>query len=108
VTYQIGFLGLDAAVVNAISNATEPIDGLYGAPASHFPPPPSGRVRDFRGWQNPSTLGMVLDTGDHDLWRIVIPSMRPPSALLTPDACDAILSASRLQNLDVVSIVDTG
>jgi hypothetical protein len=28
VTYQIGFLGLNAAVVNAISNATEPIDGL--------------------------------------------------------------------------------
>jgi hypothetical protein len=40
VTYQVGFLGLNAAVVNAISNATEPNDGLYGAPASHFPPPP--------------------------------------------------------------------
>jgi IPT/TIG domain len=40
VTYQVGFLGLNAAVVNAISNATEPSDGLYGAPSSHFPPPP--------------------------------------------------------------------
>ncbi len=40
VTYQVGFLGLNGAVVNAISNATEPNDGLYGAPASHFPPPP--------------------------------------------------------------------
>jgi hypothetical protein len=41
VTYQVGFLGLNAAVVNAISNATEPSDGLYGAPASNFPPPPA-------------------------------------------------------------------
>ena len=40
VTYQVGFLGLNAAVANAISNATEPNDGLYGPPASHFPPPP--------------------------------------------------------------------
>ncbi|MGH9919695.1 MAG: hypothetical protein ACRD6W_12630 [Nitrososphaerales archaeon] len=39
-TYQVGFLGLNGAVVNAIPNATEPSDGLYGAPASHFPPPP--------------------------------------------------------------------
>jgi PKD domain len=40
VTNQVGFLGLHGAVVTAISNATEPNDGLYGAPASHFPPPP--------------------------------------------------------------------
>ncbi|MGB6442415.1 MAG: hypothetical protein WBF81_03870, partial [Thermoplasmata archaeon] len=39
-TYQVGFLGLNPTVVNAIPNATEPSDGLYGAPASHFPPPP--------------------------------------------------------------------
>ncbi len=40
VTYQLGFLGLDGPVINAIPNATEPGDGLYGPPASHFPPPP--------------------------------------------------------------------
>ena len=65
-------------------------------------------LRDFRGWQNSSTLGIVLDTGDRDLRRIMIPSTRPPSALLTPEASDAILLASRLRNLDVVSSVDTG
>jgi len=40
VTHEVGFLGLNTAVVNAISNATQASDGLYGAPASHFPPPP--------------------------------------------------------------------
>ena len=40
VTYQVGFLGLNGGVRNAISNAIDPNDGLYGAPASHFPPPP--------------------------------------------------------------------
>jgi hypothetical protein len=39
-THEVGFLGLNTAVVNAISNATQASDGLYGAPASHFPPPP--------------------------------------------------------------------
>ncbi len=41
ITYQVGFLGLSPTVVNAIPNATEPSDGLYGAPASQFPPPPA-------------------------------------------------------------------
>lgn len=40
VTNQVGFLGLNPMLINAISNATEPSDGLYGPPASHFPPPP--------------------------------------------------------------------
>jgi hypothetical protein len=65
-------------------------------------------LRDFRGWQNPATLGMVLDTGDHDLRQIILPSTRPPSALLTSEAFDAILSASRTRGLDVVASVDTG
>jgi len=65
-------------------------------------------LRDFRGWQNPVTLGIVLDTGDHDLRRIILPSTRPPSARLTPEAFDAILSSSRARNLAVVSSVDTG
>ena len=40
ITYQVGFLGLDQVVVNAIANGTEPSDGLYGAPTSHFSSPP--------------------------------------------------------------------
>lgn len=91
----------------------EGIELLYGKSNVRFrvawSDPNFGLVlRDFRGWQNPSTLGIVLDTGDHDLWRIVTPSTRPPSALLTAEAHDAILSASRRQDLDVVSNVDTG
>jgi len=65
-------------------------------------------LRGFRGWQNPPTLGLVLDTGDHDLIRVILPSTRPPSALLTPEAFDAILSASRSWGFDVVTSVDTG
>ncbi len=43
VTYQVGFLGLNPTVLNGISNGTDPNDGLYGPPASVFPPPqPSG------------------------------------------------------------------
>ncbi len=41
ITYEVGILGLNPTVVNALSNATEPNDGLYAAPASQFPPPPS-------------------------------------------------------------------
>jgi hypothetical protein len=40
ITYQVGFLGLSQTVVNAISNLTNPNDGLYAPPPSHFPPPP--------------------------------------------------------------------
>jgi len=65
-------------------------------------------LRYFRGWENPATLGLVLDTGDHDLKQIILPSTRPPSALLTAEALDAIISASRARRLDIVSSVDTG
>jgi hypothetical protein len=48
VTNQIGFLGLNPTVVNAISNATDLNNGLYGPPASQFPPPqPSGFWNSF-------------------------------------------------------------
>lgn len=40
VTYQVGFLGLNSVIANAVSNGTEPNDGLYGPPASAPPPPP--------------------------------------------------------------------
>ena len=40
ITYQVGFLGLDRVVVNAIANGTEPSDGLYGPPTSHIVSPP--------------------------------------------------------------------
>jgi len=37
VTYQVGFLGLDATIVNAVPNATELNDGLWGPPTSQAP-----------------------------------------------------------------------
>jgi hypothetical protein len=40
VTYQVGFLGLGAAVVDALANQSLLSDGLYRAPSSSFPPPP--------------------------------------------------------------------
>ncbi len=48
VTYQIGFLGLNPTVLNAIPNGTEPNDGLYGQPSSTWPPnPPSSLWGSF-------------------------------------------------------------
>ena len=48
VTYQIGFLGLNGAVVNAISNATDPSDGLWGPPTAQAPHlQPSGFLGEF-------------------------------------------------------------
>jgi len=92
---------------------TEGIELVYGRSRVRFrarwtDPKFSIVLRDFRGWQNPATLGLVLDTGDHDLKRIILPSTRPPSALLTAEALDAILTASRARRLDIVSSVDTG
>jgi hypothetical protein len=91
----------------------EGIELVYGSSKVRFrvrwsDPKFSIVLRDFRGWQNPATLGIVLDTGDHDLRRIILPSTRPPSALLTSEAYDAILSASRNRDFQVVSSVDTG
>ncbi|MHB8352418.1 MAG: hypothetical protein ACYDFT_07025 [Thermoplasmata archaeon] len=37
ITYQVGSLGLNTAVVNALGNQIAPSDGLYKAPASSFP-----------------------------------------------------------------------
>ena len=37
VTYQVGFLGLDATIANAVPNATELNDGLWGPPTSEAP-----------------------------------------------------------------------
>jgi hypothetical protein len=92
---------------------TDGIELVYGRSKVRFrarwsDPKFSLVLRDFRGWQNPATLGLVLDTGDHDLRRIILPSTRPPSALLTAEALDAILSASRARGLDIESSVDTG
>ena len=48
VTYQVGFLGLNGAVVNAISNATDPSDGLWGPPTAVAPHlQPSGFLGAF-------------------------------------------------------------
>jgi len=41
VTYQVGFLGLSSTIVNAIPNATEPSDGLWGPPTAQAPAAPS-------------------------------------------------------------------
>jgi hypothetical protein len=51
-------------------------------------------LRDFRGHSGPASQDLVLDTGDHALVAWLLPSRRPPSAYLTPEAFDALLTAA--------------
>ncbi|MHB1588705.1 MAG: IPT/TIG domain-containing protein, partial [Metallibacterium scheffleri] len=68
VTDQVGFLGLDRVVVNAIANGTEPSDGLYGPPSSRFPAAPPASA--WGAFWNAATslvrnpLGTVMSLAD--------------------------------------------
>jgi len=65
-------------------------------------------LRDFRGWPTPVASDLVLDTGDRGVIRNLFPSVRPPSALLTEEAFNALLASARKQNLDITSHKEIG
>jgi hypothetical protein len=56
-------------------------------------------LRDFRGHPGPASQDLVLDTGDHSLAAWLLPSTKPPSAYLTPEAFEAILTAGERSHL---------
>lgn len=58
-------------------------------------------LRDFRGHPGPASHDLVLDTGDHALVAWLLPSRRPASAYLTPEAFDALLVAAERNHLTV-------
>jgi hypothetical protein len=59
-------------------------------------------LRDFRGHPGPASQDLVLDTGDHGLAAWLLPTRKPPSAYLTPDAFDALLKAAEANHLVVI------
>ncbi|MHB1867295.1 MAG: hypothetical protein ACYCPN_07580 [Thermoplasmata archaeon] len=58
-------------------------------------------LRDFREHPGPASHDIVLDTGDHSLMAWLLPSRRPPSAYLTPEAFDAVVAAAQRNRLAV-------
>jgi hypothetical protein len=56
-------------------------------------------LRDFRGHPGPASQDLVLDTGDHSLVAWLLPSTKPPSAYLTSEAFEAILTAGERRHL---------
>jgi hypothetical protein len=58
-------------------------------------------LRDFRGRPGPASQDLVLDTGDHTLVAWLLPSTKPPSAYLSPEAFEAIVKAGERSQLAI-------